>query len=312
MGREAASSAPRASASFLDQRNVVGLLDAAAHRDDDLRGAQVHRALRFAERSQRARADLIRRRAAVRTPPPWPCLPSPGRRDRRRPAARRNAAHRPRTAHPRSPCPEKAAGPAPAARFRRGARPRRSPLRGRAKWPASAESRAPGKCAGTAPARAATRSMSWPQSQRVTIRRVILQQLVLDRVNFVQLLARPVRPPARRAAGPTRRLRPWCPVRAAICCAAARVSKDMRCHWPARCSRTARTLISRAPRISASPPVARRPLWDCLRIVACAWCARAGRRVREQCVGAAAPRPGRPLTRRTSLVLAFLMPIRVA
>ena len=55
------------------------------------------------------------------------------------------------------------------------------------------------------------------------------------------------------------------PISSAIRCAAARVSKDARFQRPARCSKTARTLIGPAPRISTSRPASRRRLWDCLR-----------------------------------------------
>ena len=47
MGRDAASSAPRASASSWTSGMLLGFLDAAADGDDDLGGAQVHGALRL-------------------------------------------------------------------------------------------------------------------------------------------------------------------------------------------------------------------------------------------------------------------------
>ena len=62
MGREAASSAPSASASLLHDRDVLGFFDAAAYRDDDVGRREIHRALRFAEKFERLGADIGRRK----------------------------------------------------------------------------------------------------------------------------------------------------------------------------------------------------------------------------------------------------------
>ena len=120
MGRDAPSSAPRRLRQLLNQRNVVGFLDAAAHRHDHVRRAQVHRLLRFAEKLERPGADVAGGNARARTSPPprrsAGRLPGPaGPRGMRPPAKRRSAARRRQSARPRSPCPEKAAAPEPTA-----------------------------------------------------------------------------------------------------------------------------------------------------------------------------------------------------
>ena len=78
-----------------------GFLDAASHRDNDLGRAQIHRALRFAEEFERLGADLARRRSAARTsrPPPipaatWSARKAPACKDAKCGAAAGRSGHR--------------------------------------------------------------------------------------------------------------------------------------------------------------------------------------------------------------------------